>query len=53
MAYIHIKMECILEKNLKKNIYIYIDTHTHTYKTEPLCPTPETNTILFINYTSI
>lgn len=34
-------------------ICICIYTPTHTYKMESLCPTPETNTILLINYTSI
>ena len=57
MEYIYIIMEYILEKNLKKNIYIYIYIYiyicTHTYKTESLCPTPETNTTLLINYTSV
>lgn len=53
MEYLHIIMECMLEKNLNKNIYICIYTPTHTYKMESLCPTPETNTILLINYTSI
>ena len=32
---------------------LYIYTHTHIYKTESLCYTWETNTILQINYTSI
>ena len=35
-----------MEKNLKKK-YMYI------YVTESLCCTPETNTTLYINYTSI
>ena len=34
-----------MEKNLKKNTYICV--------TESLCCTPETNTTLYINYTSI
>ena len=34
-----------MENNLKE--------YTHTYKTESLSSTPETNTILQINYSSI
>ena len=36
-----------MEKNLKKNIHI--QTHTHTYITESLWHTPETNPTLFLN----
>ena len=36
-----------MEKNLKMNIYIYVCV------TETLCCTPETDTTLKINYTSI
>ena len=44
-----------MEKNLKKYIYIYIYMYIYMYIyiTESLCYTPETNTILKINYTSI
>ena len=34
-------------------VYIRVHTYTHTYITESLCCTPETKTILLINYTSI
>ena len=33
-----------MEKNLKKNIYIYICVYIHIYVSESLCCTPETNT---------
>ena len=40
-----------MKKNLKKNRYMYM--YIHILKTESLCYTPETNTTLEINYTSI
>ena len=36
-----------MEKNMKKNIYIYILSEIiHIYTTESFCCTPETNTTL-------
>ena len=49
-----------MEKNLKKNTYTYMCVFKHAlynwiyiYISEPLCCTPETNTILQINYMSL
>ena len=46
-SYIQYLIITISEKNLKKNI------HTHIYISESLCYTLETNTALYINYTSV
>ena len=40
-----------MEKNLKKNTYVSI--YIYIYISESLCCTPETNTTLQSNYTSI
>ena len=37
----------------KEYIYIYIYIYIYTYITESLCCRPETNTTLYVNYTSI
>ena len=44
-----------MEENLKNYIYIYLYTYIYKnmYVTESLCSTPEPNTTLYINYTSI
>ena len=41
--------ETNMEKGLKKNIDIYIHTHTWMYITESLCCVPETNTAWLVN----
>ena len=43
----------IMENNMKKNIYIHTHTHTHTHTPESLCCTAETNTTLYVIYSSI